>query len=138
MSLRRILLALFYASAVGAGIELLLLEHTETVWQFVPLVLLALGVVVATVAAARPAVVTIRTFQGVMAAFVVAGIAGLYLHYRGNVEFEQEMYPSLSGFALFRKAMAGATPALAPAFMMQLGVIGLLWAFRQVDEQATG
>lgn len=130
MSVRRIVLAVFFASAAGAGIELLLLEHTETIWQVIPLVLLGIGVVAAGAAAVRPARGTVRSFQAVMALFVVAGLAGLYLHYRGNVEFELEMYPSLAGLDLFWKAITGATPALAPAFMIQLGVIGWAWSFR--------
>jgi len=30
---------------------------------------------------------------------------------------------------LFREAMMGATPALAPGAMIQIGLIGLLYAF---------
>ena len=129
MTVRRIILAVFLVSAVGGGVELLLLGHTETAWQLVPLVLLAVGTVAAVVAAARPARVTMRAFQGLMGLFVVAGLLGLYLHYSGNVEFEREMYPSLAGLELFRKAITGATPALAPAFMLQLGALGLAWSY---------
>ena len=56
-----------------------------------------------------------RVFQTVMLLFLSSGVLGLYLHYRGNVEFELEMYPSLRGFGLFWEALKGATPALAPA-----------------------
>ena len=58
-----------------------------------------------------------------------SGVLGLYLHYRGNVEFELEMYSSLRGFELFWEALKGATPALAPAAMAHLGLVGLAYSY---------
>jgi hypothetical protein len=40
------------------------------------------------------------------------------------------MYPSRSGFELFREAMMGATPALAPGSMIQIALIGLAYSYR--------
>ena len=68
--------------------------------------------------------------RAVMGSFVVAGLVGVVLHYRGNAVFEQEMEPALSGWPLFEAAMMGATPALAPGAMAQLGLLGLLWCWR--------
>jgi hypothetical protein len=45
------------------------------------------------------------------------------------VEFELEMYPGLSGLELFREAMKGATPALAPGTMTILGLLGLAYTY---------
>jgi hypothetical protein len=61
---------------------------------------------------------------------LASGFVGLLLHYRGNVEFELEMYPDLAGWKLFKDSMMGATPSLAPGAMMQIGLIGLAWTFR--------
>ena len=60
---------------------------------------------------------------------VAGGIVGLILHYRGNVEFELEMHPAASGLALFWESVRSATPALAPAAMIQLGLLGLVYAY---------
>ena len=54
----------------------------------------------------------------------------LALHYRGNAEFELEMMPALGGLDLFWKSMQGATPALAPGAMVQIGLVGLAYCFR--------
>jgi len=62
-----------------------------------------------------------------MLLFVLSGAFGVLLHYQGNVEFELEMYPTTAGFQLFRKAMTGATPALAPGAMAMLGLVGLAY-----------
>jgi hypothetical protein len=126
---RRILLAIFLIGAIGTGAELLLLEHTAE-WQLVPLVLIAISLLVLGWLAVSRRMAVVRVFQVTMVAFLVSGAAGLALHYRGNVEFELEMYPSLGGAELFWKALTGATPALAPGTMIQLGLIGLTFTYR--------
>jgi hypothetical protein len=126
---RGLLLAVLLFGMVGIAIELLLLEHTEEFWQWVPIVLLALGIVAAVSVAVRASRATVRAFQGVMLLFVLAGAVGLFLHYSGNAEFELEMRPSLGGFELFRRSLMGATPALSPGTMTLLGLIGLVYSY---------
>ena len=124
---------MFVLAAVGTGIELLLLGHTETVWQFIPLVLLALGLGAGLWLAVRPGRIVVRAFRGLTVLFLVAGGLGIGLHYKGNAEFELEMYPSRAGWELFRESMTGATPALAPGTMFLLGFVGLLHTFRHPE-----
>ena len=128
--LRGLLLVLVVAGAVGLILELLLLEHTESVWQWIPLALLALTLVASAAVALRPGPGTFRLFRRTMGLCIAAGLLGLYFHYTGNVEWELEGDPSAHGLGLVWNALRGATPALAPAAMAQLGVIGLLYAFR--------
>lgn len=128
--LRMLLFAIFFVSAIGIGAELFLLEHTESLWQWIPFAALGMGLITGAAAVVRPRPSTVRAFQGVMTLFVASGLTGLFLHYRGNVEFELEMYPSLAGAELVWKALTGATPALAPAVMVQLGMLGLAACFR--------
>ncbi len=73
---------------------------------------------------------SIRVFRLLMWLDLGAGVAGTLLHYRGNTEFELEMYPGIHGFALFKEAMTGAFPALAPGSMVLFGLLGLAWTFR--------
>jgi len=124
------LLALLGIATAGTGTELVLLEHYEDPWQWTPLVLLAVGLLVTAAVLVRPRARVLRVFQGVMLLFVAAGLLGLYLHYDGNVEFELEMVPELAGFELFWKSVRGATPALAPGTMIQLGLLGLIAIWR--------
>lgn len=128
--LRRALLALFLFGAVGCGAELVLLDHTEGVWQWIPLALLGTSLVVLAWHRISPRPTTVRVFQVVMILFAVGGLIGLYQHYQGNAEFELEMYPSLGGLELIWESLRGATPALAPGMMIQLGLIGLAYAYR--------
>lgn len=129
-AIRRMLLFLLLLGIVGLAAELVLLEHTEDTLQWVPLVVLGLGFVLTLAVAIRPSPAVLRAFQAVMAACVVAGGIGFYLHFRGNVEFEIESDPALRGAALAWEALKGATPALAPGAMAQLGLLGLALTYR--------
>ncbi|MGH7461001.1 MAG: hypothetical protein ACREMA_08225 [Longimicrobiales bacterium] len=128
--LRPILLLVLLMSMAATGIELLLLEHTESATQWIPLGLLGAGFLSALAVAVWPHPPALTLFRGIMGLFVIAGVVGLYLHYRGNLEFELEMNPALEGMELFRKTMMGATPTLSPGVMGQLGLLGLLYAYR--------
>lgn len=129
-SLRRILLAVFLLGALGTLAELILLEHYEDWWQLLPLVLLGASPVAVVLLVLRPGAASVRSFQMLMLLLVAAGGIGLYQHYRGNVEFELEMYPSRGGFELIWESLKGATPALAPGAVAQLGLLGLAYCFR--------
>ena len=123
--LRRAVTGLLAMALAGTGAELLLLGHYEDAWQLVPLALIALGLLAMGWRAARPGTASLRAFRAVMVLMVASGALGLFLHYRGNTEFELERDPALAGFALIREAMTGATPALAPGAMMLFGLLGL-------------
>lgn len=128
--IRRILLLVFLLGTVGTGVELLLLEHTEDVWQLIPVILFPLALAPLAWYRVTRSAASLRTFQTGMLLFIVSGGLGTWLHYRGNVEFELEMSPALGGWPLFREAMTGATPSLAPGAMLWLGLIGLAFTFR--------
>jgi hypothetical protein len=127
---RRILLGILLIGLAGMGIELLLLKHYEEATQVIPLALIAVAFVVTAWHAARASVASLLALQITMVLFVAAGLLGVYLHYRANVEFQREVDPSIAGWTLFWKAMTAKTPpALAPGSMAQLGLIGLAYAF---------
>ena len=124
------LAATFFVGSIGTGLELVLLEHIEGVWQNVPLVLLAIGCLALAALVVRPAIVGLRAFQITMWLFVASGLGGVLLHYQGNVAFEMELNPERSGWELFWEALKGATPALAPGTMTLLGALGLTYTYR--------
>lgn len=129
-TVRRILLAGLWLGITGTAVELLLLEHYEEWRQMIPLGLLAAGLLALVWHAVHRGAAPLRALQVLMLMFVIAGATGLLLHYRGNAEFELEMYPSKAGWELFRESMMGATPALAPGTMIQLALIGLAYSYR--------
>ena len=132
--MRAFVLAAFLLGVAGTAAELLLVNHTETFWQALPLLLMGLSLVPLVFVRSRAsstATLCLRIFQVIMILFMLSGLIGLYLHYDGKVEFKLEVDPSLKGWALFRDAMKGAMPpALAPAAMIQFGLLGLAYAWR--------
>jgi hypothetical protein len=128
---RRILLAILLLGVIGIMAELLLLNHIEDVWQLIPLGLGGATLLMSAAMAFAPTPIAIRLFQLVMLLMIASGALGVYLHYGATTEFQLEMDPALTGFALFKKAIvAKAPPALAPGAMIQLGLIGLAYTFR--------
>lgn len=121
---------LVLVGAAGLLAELLLLDHFEAFWQWLPLVLLAAVLPAGVVLWRRPGRNSVRVFQGLMVLCIAASLAGLVLHLRGNTEFELEMDGGITGYLLAWRALRGATPALAPGAMAQLGVLGLILTYR--------
>ena len=128
-TVRRVLIVILVLAMAGILIELLLIEHFEDAWQLVPLILLALGLLVLAWHVFAPTGTSARAWGILMALFILAGLIGFYMHYSGNVEFELEQNPDAARWVLFREAMMGATPALAPGAMIQIGLIGWLYGF---------
>ena len=129
-TLRRLVLIVLTIGIVGVGFELVLLDHTEDNWQWVPIVLLAAGLPVSIWLILSPGFAIIRAYQVLMGMFVLSGFVGQWLHYQGNVEFELEMYPSREGLELVWEALGGAYPSLAPGTMTLLGLLGLVACLR--------
>jgi hypothetical protein len=130
-TVRRLLLALLTFGMMGTGLDLVLLDHYEDVWQWPPLALVGVGLIVVCWTAVRVGPAAIAALRWTMVLFIAAGCAGLLLHYNGNREFQKELDPTLSGWPLFLKVVtAKAPPAMAPAGMIQLGLLGLLFTYQ--------
>lgn len=137
--LRWMLLCVLSVGLLGLGTELLLLKHVESPTQLIApgLIAIALVVVVWHVLTRGPA--SVLALDSVMVLFIAAGALGMYYHYAASVEFQREVDPSLTGTALFWKALAAKTPpALAPGAMAQLGLIGLAYTFRHPSRRYRG
>ena len=120
MNLERFLLLIFLMGLLGIATELVLSEHTETAWQWTPLILIGLAV---------PALwAQGKALQIVLWLFLVSGVVGTVLHNRAKMEFQAESNPSLAGWELFLKSFDSKNPpALAPGAMVQLGLIGFAY-----------
>ena len=132
-TLRQLVLGLVFIGIIGLEIELALLRHAESFSQWIPHIVLLVGFVASILIYVRPTPGTIRVFQAMMWIFVLVGLLGVFFHLKGNVEFAVERDPSLSGVKLIWKVLRGATPALAPGALSQLGLLGLLYTYKQPE-----
>jgi hypothetical protein len=128
--LRRWVLWVLVLGLVGTETELLLLEHYDGPWQFVPLILIASALAVLAWHTRRYDAASLSAFRIIMVLFLIAGLIGLVLHFRGAAQFQLETNPNLGKWELVKKVMrVKAPPVLAPGVMLQLGLIGLAYAF---------
>lgn len=115
---------------VGTTAELFLLKHTDGILQMVPLVLNGLAIVVLVWYALARNAAALRALQVLMIVFAVSGGVGAIQHFTANVGYARDSNPSLAGSELYREALMGSTPTLAPGTMVQFALLGLIFAFR--------
>lgn len=137
-TIRRALFAILVFGLSATGIDLVLIQHYEDTLQIVPLVLVAVALVVALWHGMARNATSVRALQGTMALFLLAGAVGAGLHYRGGAQFQLEIDPSQTRWQVFKKVMrAKAPPVLASGLMVQLGLVGLVYAYRHPALGAT-
>ena len=131
--LRLWVLGVLVLGLAGTVTELILLEHYEQALQYVPLVLIALGVVVLVWNYAQADTASLRALQIVMGLFVLSGFVGMLAHFNGSMEYQLELNPDMTTWELLEKILhAKAPPLLAPGMMMQMGLLGLAYAFTDI------
>jgi len=129
--LRRWIMGILVLGLIGTGVELLLLEHYEDSWQFVPLVLVSVGLAVLAWHGRCGHAASARAIRATMVSFLIAGAVGVGLHFRGAAEFQLEIDATQNWWELSKKVMrAKAPPVLAPGIMVQLGLLGLAYGHR--------
>ncbi len=131
-TLRRLILILLGCGLAATALELWLIGHHEDARQLVPLAVTVPALAALVWHAAAPGRASTAAFRLAAVALIASGVAGIYLHFMGNREFQLELDPSLAGLALAKKILhATAPPALAPGHMALLGLLGLAATYRQ-------
>ena len=87
---RRMLAAILLLGMSGTLVELLLLKHDEDATQFIPLVLLGLGLLTVAWHGSSGSQASAIAVRALMLLFLAGGVAGIYYHYAANVEFQRE------------------------------------------------
>lgn len=123
--LRRFLLGVVAAILVITPFELVLLEHTEELLQWIPFVVSGLGLLAVGGVWFVPGTTSLKIFRWVMAAVALSSFAGVYLHFSNNLSFTREINPSFTLMESLWPAIKGSNPLLAPGIMFLAGVLGL-------------
>jgi hypothetical protein len=123
--LRRAMLALAVAGAVGALVELVLTQHTEGVMQWVPfgLSILALGLLAWL--HLRPTWASVLSVRRGMPLLLLGSLIGMWQHFEGNLALEAEVKPQITGLARAWNALFGANPLLAPGLLAMVGLLAM-------------
>jgi hypothetical protein len=128
--IRRVILGVLLLGMCGLLAELFLLAHYDGLSQWIPLVALAAGLGALALDSAYARWWT-RTLLGVvMIGMIGTGLLGVYFHFNGSREFQQEMDPSMSGVTLVWHVLrAKSPPTLSPGTLVQMGILGLGYAY---------
>lgn len=129
-TIRTVIFTVLILGMGGLLAELALIAHYEDAAQWIPIALLAAGLVVVTADLVLARGWTQLLVQLTMVLVMAAGVLGIYFHFQGSREFQLEMDPQLRGTALIWHVLrAKSPPTLAPGSMIQLGVLGLGYAY---------
>jgi hypothetical protein len=132
--LRRFLLQLSAFICAGTIVELLLVEHTGSWVQFVPIVAAGAGSA-GSLAALRglpdlPAGRSRLAFRGIMLVLIIVSVVGVFQHVRANYLFVREIKPAGIAWDAFLEALTGASPLLASGILALAGLCGWMATVR--------
>lgn len=129
-TISKVIFGVLMLGTAGLLAELVLIAHYEDATQWIPLALLAAGLVVLAVDRALGRGWTQLLVQLTMVLVIGAGVLGVYFHFLGSREFQIEMDPQMRGTTLVWHVLrAKSPPTLAPGSMVQLGILGLGYAY---------
>ena len=133
----RFLLRLTGVVCVGTVVELLMIEHSGSWIQLIPIVSASMGLILAMVAL-RDLSSPVgfrhgRMFRGFMLALIVISLIGVFQHVRANYLFAREIKPANGVVEAFLEALTGASPLLSSGILALAGACGLM-ASRRLDE----
>lgn len=129
-SLRRFLLVVAGCVFAGTVVELLFVGHAESLIQLVPFMLCAVGAVAVVVAFYAPRRRSLLALRGVMGLMVLGSVFGVYEHLTHNFAFELEIRPNATVSDVFWKALAGASPLIAPGILALAAVLAIAATYR--------
>ena len=133
-SITTIIAAVLIFGMAGLLAELALIAHYEDASQWIPIALLAAGLLAVLAEIVLHRSWTQLSIQLVMVLIVGAGLLGVYFHFNGSREFQLEMDPQMRGTTLVWHVLrAKSPPTLAPGSMVQLGILGLGYAYLRRD-----
>ena len=134
--LRRLIVVILMLGMAGTGAELLLLEHTEDLWQWTPLVLFAVALPVAGWLLLAPGAANCSGLSDPDAGLRCFGFRRPVAPLPGKSRVRSRDASIRHPLELVRDALGGATPTLAPGTMTLFGLLGLVACLRHPKLEA--
>lgn len=115
---------------IGTVIELVLIEHTGDILQWIPLILCGLGLISLLAVWFAPSRKTLLSLRGIMGATALGSLYGIYEHFITNFEFSQEIYPAYTFIENLWAGLKGASPMLAPGILFVAALLAVAATYR--------
>ena len=97
----------------------------------IPLGLLGLAALTLTWHGIRGSAMSLRAFQIAMVLLLAGSIAGVILHWKASEAFQSEMDLAIGRWQMARNVLhSKVPPTLAPAGLMQMGLLGLAYSYQ--------
>ena len=128
--LRSFLLAVSSFILSGTILELILIEHTGDLVQWLPFVLSGLGLFSLLWFWLRPSVKAIYVIRGVMGALAFGSLFGVYEHFIANFEFSKEIHPAYTFMENITAALKGVSPMLAPGILLLIALLATAMTYK--------
>jgi hypothetical protein len=113
----------------GTILELIAAKHYQDAVQLVPFAFCGAGIVAVLLAWKRPGRVRVQGLRLLMLATAGGTLLGIWKHVEGNVGFQREMHPTLSGWPLIEGALTGRAPLLASGALAATAAIAVAATF---------
>ncbi|MCO6450092.1 MAG: hypothetical protein J5I90_04815 [Caldilineales bacterium] len=135
--IRQFLLIMAAAVFIVTPIELIFSEHFDSLPQYIPFVLCALGLVAVALVWLRPVRSRLLGLRVIMAVIVFGSLFGGWEHLESNLEFAQEIKPAASMATVFIDALFGAAPLLAPGILAFGALLAIAATYNHVALRKT-
>jgi hypothetical protein len=109
----------------GTVIELLLVNHMESLVQLIPFGLCGLGIVAVIAVLLRPQRQSLLGLRACMSVVALGSLYGVYEHISNNIAFELEIQPNAPFRNIFIEALGGANPLLAPGILVLAAILAI-------------
>lgn len=113
---------IFLSMVFGMLADLLLIEHFESFWQFVPVIFLSVTGIGYFLVKTGTAKLLFRIWMYIG---MVSGVIGIFMHVKNNWEFAIELRSNLKGWDLITEVATGAIPVISPGFLIPIAMLGL-------------
>jgi len=128
--IRKILLVMLVASLLGTAAELVTIGHVKPIVQLLPILVLGLSTGAIAAYGISKSGKAIRVLQSAMVLCIVSGFLGIFVHIGVSASEAKSKDKTLEGMKLVRVAITGVAPPLAPAILIQIGLVGLAYSYK--------
>ncbi|MEO5953799.1 MAG: hypothetical protein ABIQ44_15155 [Chloroflexia bacterium] len=137
--IRTFMLLLSILTLITTLIELWMQDHTKTAAQWIPWILGTIGLVTLIPALLRPTRTTFLILRGAMIVLALGGLFGITIHFKANLEFQQDIHAGAAFGSIIVNVLKGAAPMLAPGTLVfaALLALGALYAHPALTKSRT-
>ncbi|MDZ7715525.1 MAG: hypothetical protein U5J95_04865 [Balneolaceae bacterium] len=123
---------------LGMPIELLILEHTKELEQWIPFVCSGMGVAVILYARLSPSAKSLHILRWTMIVIAAASFVGVYQHFMANYDFSIEIHPTYTLMENVWAGIMGSTPLLAPGIYFLAPVLAIFSTYKHPMLESKG